>query len=284
MIRPSSSSSPRSAARARHGVAGGGSCVRFDRRCGGSRWRAGTGGRPGRAGRRRTGRARRPAADHGLGALAEGPGQRRRAAARRASPRARAPRSPPRACLGLDDRRRPSNGKTSITTRSSSASHDSVIVPARNSSSIGCSSGPVSARSTGVHRRASASRSPLGAAMQLVEQLVDPLGQHRHLLLLQGHAGRRGCRSRACRKKVRWPGGADGARDEALGRVEAVHRPVAMPASLGGGPRRRRPTAGVARRRVAAPRRPLRSAPAACRWARSPAVVFMVTTNGRSGV
>ena len=40
-------------------------------------------------------------------------------------------------------------GKTSITTRLRDGSHDSVIVPARNSSSIGCSSGAWSSRSRG---------------------------------------------------------------------------------------------------------------------------------------
>jgi hypothetical protein len=40
-------------------------------------------------------------------------------------------------------------GKTSSTIRSSAASHDSVIVPARNSSSMGCSRGSPSSRSNG---------------------------------------------------------------------------------------------------------------------------------------
>ena len=56
---------------------------------------------------------------------------------------------------------------------------------------------------------------------QLVEQLVDALGEHRHLLLLQRDADH--ARATAGLQEERaLPGRADGAGDEALGRVEAV--------------------------------------------------------------
>ena len=112
------------------------------------------------------------------------------------------------------------NGNTSITTRSSSGSQDSVIVPARNSSSIGCSSGSVSSRSSG----ATAGIDGLGAASaghHLVEQLVDPLGEGRHLLLLQRDADHAAAAARLQEERA-LPGLADRAGDEALGRVEAV--------------------------------------------------------------
>ena len=44
-------------------------------------------------------------------------------------------------------------GNTSTTTRSSAASQDSVMVPARNSSTMGCSSGSLSSSADRGHRR-----------------------------------------------------------------------------------------------------------------------------------
>ncbi len=76
---------------------------------------------------------------------------------------------------------------------------------------------------------------------QLVEQLVDALGEHRHLLLLQGDAGHPGAGARLQEERA-LSGGTNRARDEALGRVEAVdHRchgrePIRWPQR-----RRRRP-------------------------------------------
>ena len=132
-----------------------------------------------------------------------------------------------------------------MTTRSSSASQASVIVPARNSSSIGCSSGSVSSRSRG-HGRDD------GLAARgrhhLVEQLVDPLGEHRDLLLLQRDADQRAAAA-GLQEEGALPGLADRAGDEALGRVEAVDDGHA--ATLGPGRRRLRPGA-AAHRGVAA--------------------------------
>ena len=185
---------------------------------GGSRSPARTGAPPGRSGCRRTGRSGRPALEDLVGALDEGAG---------------APGGDPdqKQLVGLRllevlvDLVRATttaasvNGKTSITTRSSSGSQDSVMVPARNSSSIGCSSG---SRVLEVERSDGRDDAALLAGgHHLVEQLVDPLGQGRHLLLLERDADQRGCRCGPGRRRCA-PGRADGAGDEALRRVESV--------------------------------------------------------------
>ena len=73
-------------------------------------------------------------------------------------------------------------------------------------------------------RRPGSVSSPSVGAHQLVEQLVDALGEHRHLLLLEGDAGDPGAVA-GLEEEGALPGRADGAGDEALGRVEAVdHR------------------------------------------------------------
>ena len=73
-----------------------------------------------------------------------------------------------------------------MTIRSIVGSQAIVIVPTRNSSVIGASSGSVSLGCSLRRRDVDAA----GAAPQhLVEHLVQVLGQHRHLLLLAGHAG-----------------------------------------------------------------------------------------------
>ena len=106
-----------------------------------------------------------------------------------------------------------------MTTRSACGSQDSVIVPARNSSAIGRSSGSSSVRPTGATAGITVVRVRLGH--HLVEQLVDPLGERRDLLLLQRDAhdprALAGLEEERARARL-----ADGAGDEALGRVEAV--------------------------------------------------------------
>ena len=171
----------------------------------GSRSPARTGGRRGRSGCRRTGSSGRPAPSTCVARFtnaraAPGVIRTRSSSSGSGSSKSSSTWSGETTAASV-------NGKTSITTRASSGSHDRVIVPARNSSSIGCSSGSSSSRPSGATAGITASFSLAGH--HLVEQLVDPLGQGRHLLLLQrdahqaraarGPAGRR-CAGRACRR------------------------------------------------------------------------------------
>ena len=166
----------------------------------------------------------------------------------------------------------------SITSTPASPSQTSAIVPTRNSSSIGRSSGAAVLQSGGRDRGRAGSA---GAPQHLVEQLVDPLGQGRDLLLLQrdaGHAaGRRGpggrtsarrarrrCRRRTGRAgRTRRPAwhGHDPKRSVRAGPsahdgIPAVARPSSRPRPRGGGSSASTP----------------------------PPVSFIRTTNGRSSV
>ena len=77
-------------------------------------------------------------------------------------------------------------------------------MPARNSSSIGRSSGSLVGEADG--RDGGITAVVPACAHHLVEQLVDPLGERGDLLLLQGDADDPRHPSRAWRKNVRAPG------------------------------------------------------------------------------
>ena len=226
--------------------------------------------------RRATGR------DDGRGPGGERAGHRRPAAGPRTAPRARARsigRSTSSSSSTSTGTSTSTTGKTSITTRSSSASQDSVIVPARNSSSIGCSSGSLSVSATGVDAGIVRRVSPV--CDQLVEQLVDPLAEDLHLLLLQRDAGQPGAGA-GLQEERALPGLADGARRRSAraGRSGARR---GMASSLVVGARSR---AATDDRVAEAVRRRVRRASSAggCEVGQaSPSEEFIVSTNGRCG-
>ena len=245
----------------------------------GSRWRARTGARRGRSGRRRTGssggRPRRPARP-----AARRPG---RAPAGDAGPgtppRARAPRVSSSSCSGLDHRglgeredldHHPLVGRVPRQRHRAGAELllDRLLQRAR------CPRGRA-ARRPGSTRR----RRPL--VDHLVEQLVDPLGERRHLLLLQRDADHPGAGARL-EEEGALPGLADGAGDEALGRVEArgsraCHHPRTPAGQPGPAPP---PTAASVRPRR---RRAALLGGGGVSQDRSPAWVLVASTNGRVG-
>ena len=196
----------------------------------GHRWPSGSIGPP------QNGQLGRPGGEHLLGPLDERARHGRRDPDQEAPRRAPAPRAVARSLLARGCTTSASaTGNTSITTRSSSGSQDSVIVPARNSSSIGCSSGSVSSSADRRHRGDQRPRAA-SAAISSSSSSVDALGQDLHLLLLQRHAESPGARPRLQEERAR-PGLADGAGDEALGRVEPVdERHVTEPRRAPKGP------------------------------------------------
>ena len=114
----------------------------------------------------------------------------------------------------------------------------------------------------------------------LVEQLVDPLGERGHLLLLEGHADdpRAGAGLEEERALARL---ADGADDEPLGRVELVdhgHGASPMPGREAGPA----PPPTAASVDEAERRRPFLAGGAS--QDRSPSWVFVASTNGRVAV
>ena len=113
----------------------------------GSRSPARTGAPPGRSGCRRTGSSGRPAPSTWVARLTNA--RAAPAGIRTSSSSSGSGSSKSSSTWSGATTAASVNGKTSITTRASSGSHDRVIVPARNSSSIGCSSGSSSSRSSG---------------------------------------------------------------------------------------------------------------------------------------
>ena len=161
---------------------------------------------PGRVERQTAQRAGRPAGgDHPAGALDEGAGV------------GRLDPHPQRVGPVLDVleqgllRRSASSAGAwaSMTTSPASPSQARPIAPTRNSSSIGCSSG--------VDVGSPAGQRGAGAGDDLVEQLLEPVGEHGDLLLLQRdghHPGAVG----GLQVEGAVAGRADGAGDEAAGR------------------------------------------------------------------
>ena len=159
-------------------------------------------------------------ADHRLGALAERPGQA-----------GRQPDDEHLVGLGLLDlllgvpgstTAASSNGNTSTTIRSSAESQDSVIVPARNSSTMGCSSGSLSSRETGgiagMGVSASAPEISSSSSSSIRSASTETCCFSSATLVTRAPAAR-------LEEERALSGRADRARDEALGRVEAVdHR------------------------------------------------------------
>ena len=266
MIRPCRTSSPSGSPAGSSEVTGRG---------GGTRWPARTGGRRGRSGCRRTGSsAARPRAP--ARRASRRPGPRRRVIRTRNSSSGSGSSKSSSTCSG-ETTAASVNGNTSITIRSSCGSHDSVMVPARNSSSIGCSSGSASSRPSGATAGMTCSLVPLAITSSSSSSMRSASAatccfSRATLTTRAPDAGLEEERALA--------GRADGARDEPLRRVESVDEwsHVAHPRGAPKGSRDRRP------RR---PRRPPRRAADACgslgrgrgaSQARSPAWVLVAST------
>ena len=155
-----------------------------------------------------------------------------------------------------------------------------MIVPARNSSSIGWSSGSLSIIATGVIAGIVVADSSVGD--QLVEELGDPLPEDLHLLLLQRHRG--DLVAGACLQEERALAGlTDGPGHEALGWVEPVDdrhgiEPRALPEAVASEGPAPPPTAASLDRRARC------ACGLAARWPSDPEREFIVSTKARCGV